>query len=168
MALVTENWPRRPEIDISGWHSRLQALYHYWQSIHPVAGLPGRKSLDPTAIPTLLPSIWLLDVQRKPFRLKYRLVGTHIVQLVGDDPTGRWLDEAHPHLAEDPSPLERYREVASTGAPSHRRGKPMIFLTHTADYTEIESAIFPLAQDGRTIDTLLCCTIFYRLDGSEF
>ena len=55
MALVTENWPRRPEIDISGWHSRLQALYRYWQSIQLVVGLRGRNSVEQKELTTLLP-----------------------------------------------------------------------------------------------------------------
>ncbi|HEY6335262.1 MAG TPA: PAS domain-containing protein [Alphaproteobacteria bacterium] len=168
MALVKEELPHRETVDVSGWHPNLQALDRYWRSIHQPQGLPSRRDIDPTAIPALLPRIWILDVQPEPFRLKHRLVGTHIVELVGEDFTGRWVDEAHAHLATDPSPLLRYRDVASTGVPAHRRGKPLIFLKDQADFTEIETAIFPLAQDRKSVDALLCCTIFYRRNGAEF
>jgi PAS domain len=168
MALVRKESPLQAEVDVSGWHPSLQALYRYWRSIHRPQGLPARQDIDPTAIPALLPRIWILDVQREPFRLRHRLVGTHIVELVGNDFTGRWIDEAYPHIANDPAPLSRYRDVTSTGIPARRRGKPLIFLTNQADFTEIENAIFPLAQEGKNVDALLCCTIFYRRNGSEF
>ncbi|HYB11754.1 MAG TPA: PAS domain-containing protein [Alphaproteobacteria bacterium] len=168
MALAIQEAASGPAVDVSGWHSNLHALYRYWGSIHRPVGLPSRQDIDPTAIPALLPRIWILDVQPEPFRLRHRLVGTRIVELVGEDFTGRWADEAHPHLAIDPSPLRHFRGVAKSGVPTRRRGKPQIFLKNRAEFAEVETAIFPLAGDGKIVDALLCCTIFYRRNGAEF
>jgi hypothetical protein len=111
-----------------------------------------------------LPRLWLLDVQREPFRLRYRLAGTRIVEAIGREVTGQWLDEAHPHLANDPASLERYRQAVVTGIPSRRKGRATLF--HLNDYKTIENAIFPFAADGVSVDLLQICTIFYRADGS--
>jgi hypothetical protein len=145
------------------WHPKLRRLLQYWRSIHPPAGLPGRQHLDPLAISDLLPGIWLLDVQRAPFRLRYRLVGTRIVEAVGRELTGQWLDEAHPHILKDPNYPSRFQEVVETGVPSRRRGAARLW--RHEDYREIENAIFPLATDGHNVDVLMVLTVLYRSDG---
>lgn len=158
-------------IDITAWHPKLQRLYRYWESIHPADGLPGRRHFDPVAVADLLQNIWLMDVQREPFRLKYRLVGTLVVSWIGKDHTGRWLDEVHPHIlaapaAKDTEPGDyaRFRRVVDSGVPDWRRGKPTLSLVHK-DFVEIERLVLPLASDGRTVDILLVGTIFH--DGEE-
>src|SRR5260370_24175935 len=94
----------------AAWPSKLKRLYDYWLSIHPHAGLPGRQHFDPTAIPDLLPYIFMVDIERNPLRFKYRLVGTEYVRMIGRDLTGRYLDEAHPGF---PGPIrDQYIEIA--------------------------------------------------------
>ncbi len=156
-----------PAVDVSSWHPALQELYRYWCAIHPGDALPGRQHLDPVDLCRFLPRVWLLDVQREPFRLRYRLVGTHICEMAGRELTGQWLDEAHPAAKLDPSIFGRFQQVAATGLPIRRRGKPKLFLRHKADFTEIENAVFPLASDGKTVDMILAYTIFYGVDGKE-
>lgn len=150
--------------EFASWHPKLQRFYRYWRQIHPPQGLPGRCHLDPLAIPDLLPGMWLLDVQPDPFRLRYRLVGTRIVDAIGREVTGQWVDEAHPHLVGDPAYFERYRTVAETGLPSWRRGKVKAWTPD--DYREIENLAVPLASDGRTVDVITVVTVFHFPDGS--
>lgn len=151
--------------DFDRWHPKLQRLFRYWESVHPAHGLPGRQHVDPLAIADLLPGVWLLDVQREPFRLRYRLVGTRVVEAIGHETTGLWVDEAHPHLLKHEQYFERYREVVTTKIPSRRRGPARIW-THQ-DYREIENVILPLASDGTNVDVLLLMTVMYRLDGTS-
>ena len=152
--------------DFAIWHPKLQRMYRYWESRRPGPGLlPGRQHIDPLDIPDLLPGIWLLDVQHEPFRLRYRLVGTRIVEAIGREVTGRWLDEAHPHLAPHSGYVQRYRTVVETRFPSRRRGKAMLW--QHEDYREIENTIYPLATDGTKVDLLLILTVVYRTDGSS-
>ncbi len=145
------------------WHPKVLRFHAYWQEIRPAAGLPGRARFDPAAIPDLLPGIWLLDVHRGPLRLRYRLVGTRIVEAIGREVTGQWLDEAHPHIARDPSVLARYRAVVETGVPSHRRGRIRFWRHH--DYREIENLVVPFAADGRSVDILAVLTVLHGTDG---
>lgn len=66
-----------------------RALYEYWLGLPKPAGtvLPLKSSLDPTAIPRLLPRIVLHDL-RQPGRSIIRLAGTGMVEQYGFDPTG--------------------------------------------------------------------------------
>lgn len=151
--------------ETAAWHPRVRRLYAYWRQICPPGGgLPGRRAFDPCAVPDLLPGIWLLDIARAPFRIRYRLVGTGIVEAIGREVTGRWLDEAHPQLRDHPRYFDRYRRVSETGAPSWRKGKPQLW-SHR-DFGFIENLLLPLAKDGTTVDMLCAFSVLYRNDGS--
>lgn len=152
-------------VDSAAWHPRAQRLYRYWLSIRPPrGGLPGRRDFDPVAVPDLLPGIWLLDVQREPFRLRYRLAGTAIVEAMGREVTGLWLEEAHPRIREEAQFFDRYRRVVETGVPSWRKGTPRLW-THR-DFGVIENLLLPFAADGRHTDILCAFTVLYRPDGT--
>jgi len=151
-----------PEIP---WGSGVRRAYEYWLGQRPGGGLPGRQHIDPTDIPFLLRGLWLIDVAREPFRFRYRLVGTRIVEAMGRDPTGLWLEEAHPHASSVPGFFLRYERVAQTGIPSRRRGTALLW-SHR-DYREIENILLPLAADGKTVDMIMVYTSVYRVDGSE-
>jgi PAS domain-containing protein len=153
------------DIDTAPWHRRTLRLYHYWLSIRPPeGGTPRRRAFDPVAVPDLLPGIWLLDVQREPFRLRYRLAGTGIVEAIGREVTGQWLDEAHPHIRGNTQFFDRYRKVVETGVPSWRKGKPSLWTN--CDFGTIENLLVPLAMAGRTVDILCVHTVLYRPDGT--
>ena len=127
--------------------------------------LPARRHFDPLAIPDLLPGVWLLDVQQNPFRIRYRLVGTRVVDAIGREVTGMWVDEAHPHLVSDQDFFSRYRTVAETKTPSRRRGRAKAWLLE--DYRQIENLAVPLAADGTTVDMIGVITVFHYPDGTS-
>jgi len=154
-----------PLPDTAPWHPKLRGVYEYWRSIHPAAGLPGRQHVEPGDLTRVLPSLWLLDVQREPFRLRYRLVGTRITELVGRELTGQWLDEAHPHSLEEPGFFVNFLAVVERHQPSWRKSKPTLYL-HDRDFTTIERLLLPLARDGATVDMIMACTVFHALDGT--
>src|SRR5690606_7103695 len=78
--------------------------------------MPRRADLDPAAIGAeLLPYVALADAEPSPFRVRYRLVGTKMVQYSRIDFTGRYLDELGWSMVE---PLtEAYRRVWESGQP---------------------------------------------------
>ena len=147
------------------WSEGVSEAFAYWVSRRPQGLLPGRQHIDPTEIPRLLRGLWLIDVARNPFRFRYRLVGTRIVEALGMDPTGRWLDEAHPHARTVPGFFKRYERAVETGVPSRRRGTALLWSNR--DHRAIENILLPLAADGRTVDMLMVYTAIFRLDGSE-
>src|SRR5437763_1360279 len=82
MALVQRRAPLDPPLSAQvtvvppGAHPKIVQLHDYWRrAAPPGGGLPGRKHIDPTDIPTLLEHLWLLDVIGAPPRFRYRLRG---------------------------------------------------------------------------------------------
>ncbi|SMF72642.1 PAS domain-containing protein [Tistlia consotensis] len=148
------------------WHPHIRALYGYWQSKLPApdaAGcrLPGRQHLDPVEIPTLLPWLWLIDVQREPPRFRFRLFGTKHYEQMHCDPTGRWCDEAFPSFVSQPT-YPDYLKVGLDGLVSYRKGPPAYHVD--SECRLLERIMLPLARDGRTVDMILALTLYFRAD----
>lgn len=71
----------------------LRDIYQCWLDMKGKRPMPSRADLDPTKIISLLPYIILIDVEEKPRRYRYRLVGTEAVRTFGQDITGKYFDE---------------------------------------------------------------------------
>jgi hypothetical protein len=153
-----------PQLPATAWHRKIRRIHDHWQAMHPAPGvLPARKHLDPLAVPDLLANLWLLDVEPATLRLRYRLVGTRIVEAAGEELTGKWVDEAHPSVVHHPHYLDRYRAVVRDGRPSWRRGRARLWTNRA--YREIENIVLPFAGDGARVDLLVVLTVLYRNDG---
>ena len=142
-------------------HPKVRAIYDYWRSVHPKGGvLPGRQHIDPVDIPLLLPNVWLIDVYRDPYRFRFRLMGTLVVDYAGEDNTGKWFDDRLPSF--DPSV---FIDVVETGRPSWARGRSK--MRPEKNYYELERVRLPLAKDGKTVDMILSLTVFFDSEGNE-
>jgi hypothetical protein len=150
---------------VAGYSQRIRSLYAYWRGIHPPEGLPGRQHFDPVDIPDLLPFIWLLEIHRNPLRLRYRVAGTSIVEVLQRELTGRWVHEVFPHFLPGTELYEDYCELIARAVPIPRRGNP--FLPHQADFTQRERLLLPLARDGRAVDMALGINVYFRANGQE-
>ncbi len=72
----------------------MQAVFGYWCDALQEGGLPPVDIIDPTRLPLgCLPHIALLDVEASPLRFRTRLTGTHVVDALGIDHTGLYLDQ---------------------------------------------------------------------------
>lgn len=72
----------------------MQASFAFWQDMRQQAGLPPVNAIDPTRLPReCLPHMALLEVQSSPLRFRTRLAGTRVVEALGIDHTGCYLDE---------------------------------------------------------------------------
>ena len=153
--------------DISTWHPKVRELYEYWLRIHPAPGtLPARANFDPMRVPHLLPHVMMLDVVGRPPRFRYRLVGTRMVDSLGSDLTGRWLDEVHHTREGKPPPFPAYTGVAVNGVPAWRRGKPL-FPSYIDKCTEMERVFMPLAANGKDVDIIMIIAVFFDRSGNE-
>ena len=140
---------------------KLATLHRTWCAIRPAPGLlPGRQHFDPIAVARLLPWLWLVDVHRAPqgpqLRFRYRLVGSIHVEAGGFDPTGRWLDEAHPRFASS-NAMPHFIAAAAGEGFCFYRGRPVYAINK--DYIAIERLVLPLARDGTSVDILLGITV---------
>jgi hypothetical protein len=71
----------------------LGALLDYWERKRGAQTMPSRGDIDPLDMPPrLLPHVQLVE-RGEGGRLRLRLVGTAIVDAIGKDPTGRFLDD---------------------------------------------------------------------------
>lgn len=83
-----------------------KALHDYWMSMADGPGLPRRKHLDLTSLRPVMGNLALLEVTRMPFRVRYRIVGTELVRLLGFNPTGKPVDELY-----DPQIVDEVHET---------------------------------------------------------
>ena len=142
-------------------HPKVRQIVEYWDSKRPAPDvLPGRQHLDPVDIPDLLSNVWLIDVTRDPLRFRFRLLGTAVVEYAGEDNTGKWFDEALPNF--DPGV---FIDVVETHEPTWTRSASR--MRPYKEYRELERVRMPLARDGKTVDMILCLTVFFDKDGKE-
>ncbi|HEX2115262.1 MAG TPA: PAS domain-containing protein [Alphaproteobacteria bacterium] len=139
-------------MDTDAIHSkRLRELYAYWRS-KAKGCWPSRADIDPAEIPHLLPYVFLVDVERDPQRFRFRLIGTQICAWSGRDVTGMYVDDPA-YGPRGPEVIRQYAEVIARGLPFYIErpaSRP------ERDYAYYDRIALPLAQDGRTVDMLLC------------
>jgi hypothetical protein len=143
--------------------ARIGRVLEYWRSIRPAEDrLPGRQHVKPAELAELLRWIWLVDVQREPIRFRYRLVGTGHREVIGEDLTGKWIDEVF-------SDFPRMRGYAdflavARGEMRYCRRKPEFPVGEK--YVSMERLLLPLARDGVAVDMMLGITLYLRADGT--
>ena len=130
----------------------MRTLYDYWKSIAPPGLLPGRQHFEPLDVPALLPSIWLIEVHRDPYRFRYRLVGSRIEDFAGERLTGLWFAErlSGPALQQVNLAMQA---VVESREPDWRRGRPKI--RWEKDHMVMERLYLPLAKNGADVDMIL-------------
>lgn len=149
--------------DLSTAHPKVQACLRYWQDIRPAGGgLPGRRDLDPMAVPGLLPHLWLLDIEPGPRRYRYRLVGGVLVDAGLGAKRGDYFEEKI-RSQDLPALLDVLDRVSGERVIDWRRGPPSI--NHDRFIARLERILLPLASDGENVDIILGCTVFYWSDG---
>lgn len=133
-------------------HPLLRRVFAYWQERAAAkGGLPSRADIDPVDLAGLdlaaLPALSLIEVKRDAGgdRLRYRVVGSLHVEIMGRDATGEIIDLGS---AED----DAASAAIATGRPIHaeRRFSPANDRT-----LAFEALVCPLASDGRKVDMLL-------------
>jgi len=130
----------------------LRRLFDYWDGLHGDSEMPSRTQIDPVAIPpTVLPHVMLLEVERGPFRLKIRLMGTHLAESYGEEVTGRYMDELDLGCKGEEI-LQSYAETVVSHKPAHIEGH---YRKHDGRHIKYERIALPLSLDGRNANRLL-------------
>ena len=138
----------------AGCHPKILRLFRYWQAMCGSREMPARADFDPLKIPDLLPYVFLIDVPADGTPLAYRLVGTAIVNLFGQEMTGQPVGAGTlPRYRAEV--LQRYRRVIAARRPFFQYAQ----LRELAnDFTHVERLILPLCN-GRRVDMLLGMTV---------
>lgn len=142
-------------------NSPMVRALHTWWLAHPGAsGVPDRRDLDPAALRSVLPNLFISDVEPEPFRVRYRLVGTKAVRTIGFDITGRYLDELLGVAPEVPW-LDYYRTVYDSRAPL--LGSVVVPAKAGGTFT-YEFGLFPLTQGGSNIAQIAAIEDYFDFD----
>lgn len=122
----------------------IRTLHRWWMS-KCRADIPDRSEFDPADFKRLLPYILVTDIEHAPFRVRYRVVGTKVVEATGFNITGRYLDELMPTEPEAPW-LDLYARCCETRVPVI--GNSTCTTTSGELFTH-EFGLFPLRMNGQ-------------------
>lgn len=132
-------------------HPALAQLYRQWRRwTGTESGVPDRNEITPEALRPWLGNLAITDIERNPMRIRYRLVGTTLTELVGHELTGRYVDELYSRKVRR-EVMEAYRGVVEAGLPHYRHARFWLVLK-ALGYHRL---ILPFSGDGQTVDTCL-------------
>jgi hypothetical protein len=134
---------RYPEIDL---------VLAYWREKKADRAFPSRADIDPMEFPKALPRVMMVEVSYGPLEFRYRVAGTGLFAMHGQELTGKLARELDP--PEFGALIHRhYAEVIARRAPA------LHLIELTVDYlaTSYARLILPLSSDGRVIDRLMTC-----------
>jgi hypothetical protein len=135
----------------TGRSEMVAIVRRYWEERRAGQLFPGRGEIDPLALgPAVLPYLSLVTIQRDPFRVQYRLVGTEVARFYGAEMRGKWVDQLSDLWPDQDirDTHETYRRILDLGMPQY--GLSLIEWQERRDHV-FEFARFPIADDGSTI-----------------
>ena len=135
----------------------LDPLLTYWTAKRGSRALPARADIDPVDIPALLQHIGLVDVESQPRRYRYRLVGSYMQTMFGENYQGRYLDEAR-HARYRAFLTDLYSDAVEQRRPIHSEA---VFDYGSDRVVTIHRLVLPLAEnDGGPVTMLLFANAF--------
>lgn len=138
-------------------NTQLLAIYRYWLDKRRDRSFPSRADIDPIDLAPHLGNIILIDVQQHPLRLRYRLIGTAITQVMRRDSTGRFYDEIYSRDLLEPI-YESFRWMIANRSPMRTFGEAFY---PDRNFYEYEALNLPLATNGEDIDMVLGGLVFW-------
>ena len=117
----------------------------HWNALRNGRAMPRRDEVDPVELVPWLPYVSMMELHHDPFRVRYRVVGTEVARIVGEDFSNRWLDETD--WGEASIALNRmlYERVAESRAPLF--GLSVVTWQGKPDHV-FQWALFPLSSGG--------------------
>jgi len=143
-------------------HPDLRTLYDYWDKRRGGRRWPARADINPVDLKFALGNLSLIDVSHDPLQFTFRLLGTLFAQRLGQDFTGRTVDDI-------PDPDYRaeitaaYRKIVETGEPSSTMGER----TFDGEPRRFETLRLPLSEDGKTVTMVLVCALYFGAQPSS-
>ena len=134
-------------------HPELRALYEFWHMKAQGHLAPARKNIDVLELKRWLPNIQLVDVIGNCIDIRYRVIGTWIVERFGADDTGKTIME----IGETDHSREVRKEFltpAKTMKP-HRIVRPFYDINGAKEFSSAERLMLPLSANGHTCDKVI-------------
>lgn len=141
----------------------LAAFLALWEKRRGARAMPARADFDPGDFGRLLPNIALFDVEAGSGAFRTRLVGQEIVEFLGRNPKGE--PPSASFTPEGGAMFERILgRVAQDKKPVFRTGDA--YWSARRSYRKFEACFLPLSADGETVNMILGCIKFDRIDGA--
>ena len=138
----------------------VREMHAWWLAHRGASGVPDRGDLDPAALRSLLPNLFITEIEPEPFRVRYRLVGTKSARVIGFDITGRYLDELLSAQPDVPW-LDYYRQACESRRPVLGAVTVPARSGGTFSY---EFGLFPLTQGGTEIAQVAAIEDYFDFD----
>ena len=137
-------------------HPTLQGLYDYWLARRGDGGAMLRADFDPIDMPQFLRHLILAEVGDGGRAIRYRVVGTEVVDAHGLDYTGKTVEELT-----SGSTLEFTRSIYSVvvtqAVPVYSEGR---FRWEDKEFNWTKRLHLPMSRDGAAIDLVLAGQVF--------
>lgn len=131
-------------------YPEISQVLAYWREKRGDRAFPSRADIDPLEFTKALPRVMMVEVSYDPLEFRYRVAGTGLFAMHGQELTGKLAHELQP--PEFGALIHwHYSEAIASRAPMLH----LIELTanyHTTSYARL---ILPLSNDGATIDRLI-------------
>ncbi|WP_416898777.1 MAG: PAS domain-containing protein [Minwuia sp.] len=129
----------------------ITGIHDLWQSRLRDGLLPARRDFLPEDFRPWLGHVSLVDVEGRPPRFRWRLIGTSIARQMGRDVSGFWFHDIYDDgIREDYD--AKFATAVDTRAPAYFAGD-LEFVGR--EFRSFRSVHLPLAANGRDVDTLL-------------
>jgi hypothetical protein len=127
-------------------------LYDYWRETAGLRAMPARADINPFDVPKLLPCIGLIDLTDGLEEARFRLAGTRLRDVYGEEITGKRLDGVFAGAC-----AEYWRDVhagvARHGSPLHGMARGSV---QGREHILLRWLRLPLSTDGVRVDRILC------------
>ncbi len=141
-------------------------LFDYWRACAKGSAMPSRASINPAAIPALLPGISILEAGKQPEDVIYKLAGTRLRDIFGREVTGKSVFDLE--FGEKRSYwLAVYRKVIEECVPMQGAIKGPVA---DRDHVVLFWMRLPLSDDCAKVNKILChdvtlpVSVAYELD----
>jgi hypothetical protein len=136
---------------------KVRELYAWWRAHRGAADIPDRSAFDPTVCPHLLPNMIIAEAQTNPFRIRCRLVGTRVADMLNLDVTGRHSGELMDAATETPW-RDHYVEAYEKRVPILGEVSETTLSGGTFTF---EFGIFPVTAGGSAVRQFLCIEDYF-------
>lgn len=132
--------------------AKVRQIHAHWEQVRGARLMPARADIDPSAIKPLLPNIVIAEVFHDPLRVRYRLVGTAVVEHSRFDYTGKWLHEVD--FGEPQDWIAVYEVFVREKRPLFGHSE-ILFEANVRPPQRYEFCMLPLSVDGTTVTGML-------------
>ena len=127
-------------------------LFDFWLEAAGRRSMPARSDLDPLKVPRLLPSIGLIDVRSGVDNACFRLAGTRLPEIYGQEITGKRASEVFAGESED-----YWRRIHDRVVETRRPLNGVVRgPAKGRDHIVLFWLRLPLSEDGGQVDRILC------------